>query len=304
MSFLQSEKIDDAKIAFDTRFNKALAELSVEERFWERLAMRIDTNVPTIGHKWLGDVPGLSKWVDTRSVGKLQAESFQVTVEDWASALEVDINDIKDDNLGLYAPKLSQMARKAFQHRLNLMMDYLANGFDTAKYGASFDGQALFADSHPHPGGGTYDNKMTATLDDSGAFAAALQLAREIKGDDGEPMGIRPSVLICGPKYEETALKLLVASTLANGATNVFANRMDLFISDKLTGDHDDKWFIADLRGDLKPLIFQVRQEIQPGEVTDGHDAFHKRKLYFGYDARYAVAYGAPFMIVGSDGTT
>lgn len=54
------------------------------------------------------------------------------------------------------------------------------------------------------------------------AYGAAREAMMAFKGDEGRPMGIRPTHLIVPPALEKEALEILSAERLANGATNVY----------------------------------------------------------------------------------
>lgn len=58
------------------------------------------------------------------------------------------------------------------------------------------------------------------TLDEAGLTAAYTAMC-ERKGDGGRPLGIKPTHLVVPPSLEIAALKLVNATTLANGADNV-----------------------------------------------------------------------------------
>lgn len=52
-------------------------------------------------------------------------------------------------------------------------------------------------------------------------LTAAYTAMRELKGDNGRPLGIRPTLLVVRPSQKIAADKLVSATTLANGADNV-----------------------------------------------------------------------------------
>lgn len=58
------------------------------------------------------------------------------------------------------------------------------------------------------------------TLDEAGLTAAYTEMTSR-KGDGGRPLGIKPNVLVVPPTLKFAAMKLVNATTLANGADNV-----------------------------------------------------------------------------------
>lgn len=73
-----------------------------------------------------------------------------------------------------------------------------------------------------------YASKANMTADN---YVAAREAMMKFKGDEGRPLGIKPTHLIVGPTLEEEARQLLVADRLANGASNVWAGSADLIVS-------------------------------------------------------------------------
>ncbi|NJR43931.1 hypothetical protein HC761_00100, partial [bacterium] len=63
-----------------------------------------------------------------------------------------------------------------------------------------------------------YGSKQTLN---AANFNAAYQALRRMKGDDGKPLGIRPTHLIVNPTNRVTALEIIQAERNAAGATNV-----------------------------------------------------------------------------------
>jgi phage major head subunit gpT-like protein len=66
---------------------------------------------------------------------------------------------------------------------------------------------------------------------DATAYAAARTAMMNIKGDNGKPLGIRPTLLVTTPANEQAALNVLQAERLANGATNVYRNTAKLLVT-------------------------------------------------------------------------
>lgn len=311
-SILNADKIAQAQIEFSAMFAQALDAQQKDDPVWDQLATQVNTTTKVTIHTWLGDVPGFREWKNERPIGRLAAENYQITTKRWANGLEVDEDDLEDDNLGLYAPRIRMLADKARIHKRNLLVDFLVKGFATTTYGAGYDGVAFFSDSHPDPAGGAVmDNKITATLDDSGAFYDALQKMREFRDLAGEPAGWEPTHLIYGPKNQVNVDALLLSESLASGASNPNFNRVQPLMSAKLSGAYDDYWFLVDLSKSVKPLIWQVRRAPQfrsVGHVGGGEETSYQQfltgQLYFGADARYNAGYGLWQAAIGSDGTT
>lgn len=304
--FLNQPNIADALVGFSTIFDQKLESLRKRDAKWFEMAMNVTSNGDVETHKWMGDVPPFEKWAGERKIGKVRGETYSIRNEDWANGLEVHQNDIDDDKLGLYAPRIGRLAAKAFIHQVNLMVDFLVNGFATTVYGAGYDGVSFFSTAHKDGDGPTYSNRLAPTLDDAGALDLAFQRLIEMVDENGEPWGVgitRP-VLLVGPSNQANARDILLRSNVANGASNPNYSRAELWVSPKIAGAHAAKWFLWDAGDEAKPLVFQQRRAVSMDSVTQGRDKFMKNVLLFGASGRYNVGYGFPQAIVGSDGTT
>lgn len=68
-------------------------------------------------------------------------------------------------------------------------------------------------------------SKQDLTADNYGAARAALM---SMKGDNGKPLGVRPTLLVVPPSLEAKGLAILQAEKNANGADNIYRNTAKL----------------------------------------------------------------------------
>lgn len=66
---------------------------------------------------------------------------------------------------------------------------------------------------------------------DATNFGAAFAALEGQKGDGGNPLGIKPDLLVCAPSQREAALELLNAERNAAGATNVWKGTVELLVT-------------------------------------------------------------------------
>ncbi|MDI3259690.1 MAG: Mu-like prophage major head subunit gpT family protein [Sinobacteraceae bacterium] len=62
-------------------------------------------------------------------------------------------------------------------------------------------------------------------------YAAARQAMMAFKSDEGRPLGIKPTLLVCGPSNEGAALEILKAERNASGATNIYRGTAELLVT-------------------------------------------------------------------------
>jgi len=311
---LNRDKVAATLIGFNTRFNQAFTEFrnSADMAAWMALASEIPSNTQIEQYNWMGTVPAFSEWTDRRKVSKLGNYKFSITNKKWANGIEVDQDDIDDDKLGIYEPKIRMLAEQAAIHRVNLLVNFLISGFATTNYGAAYDGLAFFSASHKDGQGPTQSNLLTATLDDSGAFDSAYKKMLLIQDENGEPAGFKPTHLLCGPNNRANARAAVMAQYGAYGASNTNFGEVQVIVSPKISGTTTENyWYLLDLAKPIKPLLLQMRREVafrQVGHLGQGGDQpmeqFMADKVFFGADARYNAGYGLWQCAVGSDGST
>ena len=82
---------------------------------------------------------------------------------------------------------------------------------------------------------------------------------------------------------------VLSATTTFKLASNVMKGIVDLYVTPFV--DPND-WFLFDTTGIIKPVILQVRKEIDFQSLLTGQEAFMRKKLFFGVDWRGMVGWG------------
>jgi phage major head subunit gpT-like protein len=261
-------------------------------------------------HTWLGTVPGFTEWLGDRKLGSLRADGFSLKNRKWSNGLRVDRDTIVDDKLGLVRPRIQMLAMKARQHRPQLMVEVLANGFDGADpeigSGLAYDGAFLFSDSHKDGDGPQQSNLGTAALDHA-AYGAARRQMRKLVDEYGDPLAVTPSHLLVGPDLEDVGRMILEREDMVeSGATvrNIYRGSAELLVSPRLVGPWARYWFLADLTKPVRPLILQIREEIQFAalEEMNNDPAFMRDEHKFGANARYAVGPGLWQLVYGSRG--
>jgi len=311
-SILDQGKFDAANHGFRVMFDETLASAD-DMALANLLATTFQSSSSDETYTWLGAAPTLKPWMNAdadsqatggseRVISKLRSSSYVVKNLRWANGIEVDEQDFEDDKLGLIGMRVRSMAQAAAAHYVQLLIDLLTGGFSQNGY----DAVPFFSATHPNGDAGTFDNLMTATLDDSLAYDTAYKKMLSMKNENGDPAGVRPTHLVVGPDYRTTALALLVAEVGVSGASNVNANSAELIVSPRLSGAHAAKWFLLDLSKPIRPLVLQIRQPLLfvPMTRLDDEIRFLRGKFMMGVEGRHNAGYGLPQYAVGSNGST
>ena len=260
---------------------------------WEKHAMLIHSGHHTETHNWLGRVGAMKEWVDEKTLDALRGFDFAVKNRDWENTIEVDRNDIEDDMLGLYTPRIQDLGMRAKQHPDSLLSTRRKNGHTTLGY----DGQNFYDTDHAEGASGAQSNKLTGTgttaakvRDD--LFAAKAQF-RKFKDDRGEPfildMGDMQVEAVVPPDLDK------VFNELNNPAPGSIVPKTPIpYLVDARLTDVDD-WYLDFIGYPIKPFLYQLRKAINFVALDDpnaSESVFMKKKLAYGVEGRYEVHYG------------
>lgn len=304
--------LDAARIAFHAAFLENLG--LPEDLPLEELLTEVPSTTTLEEWEWLSDLPAFDEWTADRILATMGAFKLQVRNKDWSSGLALNENNIKDDKLQLFAMQIGMLARKAKQHRSVFAAQLLINGFDGAQYpktsnGLAYDGKFFFDTTRV-----TGSNRHAVALDLTGAglVNAEKLMGLQTSYDLTEKLRLRGTHLIVGPALYSIADQLMGSELLANTAgtatqSNYFKGRYQIIREPWLSGPYANYWFLADLTQGVKPLLFQMREEISTsavlgaqGTTNDSVPRFQKRQLWFGAEARYNIAYLEPRLMVGA----
>ncbi len=266
---------------------------------YKDLATRIVSTSDTETYRWLGSVPRMREWGTGRVAKGLGNESYSVENLKYESTIEVDRDEISDDQTGQIRIRVGEMAQRAATHKDYLIAQLLNNG-GSAGYTA-YDGVTFFGDAHVSGSSGSQDNNLTSpavSVDDptvvefKTALKQAISSMMAFKDDQGEPLAIGATGLVCvvPPTMFFNALEAINA-TVINNTTNVVSG-VARVISMPWLNDAS-AWYLLKTDGVIRPFIFQDREAVEFGSLTeDSEDGFKREKYLYGVRARYSVAYG------------
>ncbi|MER3383305.1 Mu-like prophage major head subunit gpT family protein [Pectobacterium aroidearum] len=109
---------------------------------------QISTKVPSTTksnvYPFLGSFPSLREWVGERVIKSLSAYSFSIENRKFESTISISREDIEDDNIGMVASMVSDMADASAHHPDELLFELIKQGFNKKCY----DGQPFFSPTH------------------------------------------------------------------------------------------------------------------------------------------------------------
>jgi len=309
LSTVQQEKLTDAFTGYHALFKKSRGRPSKAAEQVAILTMRTPSGTAVEEYSWLDTIPSMHKWQGERRVKKLRANGFRVPNEDYESTIVIANNDIDDDRLGVYQPRIAAMPGRYPVLQLNLVAALLNGGFTTTgPGGACYDGKAFFSTAHVN-GSGSKSNKLTKALSSSNPsdnFEAGMTMLQKMTDEEGEPLNLgldsERLYLVVPPDLRATARAIVGAKTLSGGGDNPNWGQAKVMV---LSGLGATKWMLIDAAmEDQKPVLFQDRKKLQSSDSRNGDGAFLTGNVMFGTHARCAMAYANWYTAIGSDGTT
>ena len=197
---------------------------------------------------------GMKEDTGEPEAGAIRVEEVVQRVKRWYDAFSMSVDDFNNDKLDLYRSQIEDMAESYMEHRTLLATAVLESGFSSNSY----DGQPFFSTSHRLLGvpGQTQSNLVTGGFGET-TLKKALELLGRMRNDNGRILGLRGTHLIVPPELEYDARKLVEATLIGGGDTNILAGRLTVVTNPFLTAA--DKVYVLDAsRRMRKPVIFHL----------------------------------------------
>lgn len=296
---ITNSTLDSLRVAFSMAFDDSFRRAPVQyDKLCHVAQSSSRSNIYGIMHQQVK----LEEWVAPRTVTDLEEKSFELVNKKYQAAVEVRREHIEDDILGMYTgsrfPQLGEAAAKLPDQLLRDTLQSASGAGPTA-----FDGTALFSNSRDY-GGGTIDNLDTGALtaDNINTFWST---GASWKDADGEPLGVMFTHLVVPPQLRRAALEVVDATTRVVGSTNTTTNIdnvmqgwLDVVVMPELAND-PGVYYLMDLSGSMKPLIFQERTKPELTSMQDLNNPVVFAQDVFSWGVRYrcVMGAGAPHLI-------
>jgi len=151
--------------------------------------------------------------------------------------------------------------------------------------GICYDTLPFFSASHTM-GTATYANVATGKLD-SNTILAGFAFMESIKNPEGVSLGIRPTMLVCGPQNRANAILALDNQLNDGGGSNSTYKIVPYMVLSEIS---DASWYLLDVSAPLKPFIAQIAED-GLYEASNDH-RFIKDMSLFGTKSFLNAGYG------------
>lgn len=270
--------------------------------FWPKLATRTQSQHQSQVYGAMARLPAMREWLGPRLFNNIVGHAFTIVNRTFEDSVSVGREEIEDEQLGWATMTLQELGRAGAKWPDQL----LATAIQTNPVG--FDGLAYFHDAHTLDPGGTQDNLFALPLN-AANYADVREAMMAFRGEDGEPLGVRPNLLVVPPQLELVARQILNADIIADpagvaaGVSNVLKGSAELLVIPELSNEAT-AWYLFDTTRALKPWIWQVRRDVQLTARTNLQDdnVFNLNRFEWGIDGRGNIGPGPWFL--GAQGNT
>ena len=278
-------------------FKQALDEAFAEFTLWKEIASLYPSTTDKETYAWMGAVATMNEWKDQRQYQAMKAYDYTLTNKHYEGTIEIDRDAYEDDKYGIMNPRIQGLARRAIRHYNQMVASQLDDGATLLAY----DAGAFFKTNRTIGSSGTIDNLKTGAYSGSSAeiltaMALAYQTMMAYKDDKGVPMGLEPDTIVCSG-----TMKLAILNALLPGVAGTTRPEAGIFSPSRVFAtpwvdlDTDD-WYVLCTKAEVKPLIFQLRKDVEFVSLTspDNDHVFKNKTFLYGVDDRFAVGYGDP----------
>lgn len=266
--------------------------------FYPELVSEVPSNSRENLYGWMQKLPRMREWLGDRVYHNLAASEYIIRNKKWELSVKVGREDFEDDSYGIYNPVVQDIGQQARMHPDDLIADLLLNG--EALLGT--DGQNHFDTDHSvnprRASMGTQSNYFASGKALNAAnFAIVRASMMGLKGEDGKPLKVRPTMLVVPPSLEVTAKEIVQNTLVTQGGTNVLQGMAKVIVIDDLEAE-PDAWYLMDGRRPIKPLVYQKRRATNFVALTALTDerVVHYDEYVWGADCRDNAGYGPWFL--------
>lgn len=257
--------------------------------FGDRIATTIQSTHGTEVHGWMQRILKMREWLGPRLLQNLNTHDYTLTNKTFENSVSVGVNEIEDDSLGVYEPLFSEMGRTARKWKDQQLKTLIQAGTS----GLGFDGVAYFASTHDLDPAGNQSNNFTSSALSATNFDTVWAAMASYTGEDGEPLGVMPNLLVVPPQLAKEAREIVAAEYGSSGATNVLKGVAEVLVVPELANEAST-WYLMDTTKGIKPFIFQNRQSPTLTSMTNLNDpnVFERDAFVWGLKARGVAGYG------------
>lgn len=278
--------IEALNVGFNKRFQEGYSETP---EYSSQMTTTIPSNAKSETYGWMTRLLKMRKWDGPRLIQNLNTASYSLVNDKYENTVGVPVDDYEDDTLGVYNPLFSELGRTTRKWPDQLFKTVIQEGISEN----SFDGVPFFATTHPVDPAGNQANTFTSSALNATNFDTVRSAMRSYTGEDGEPLGVDPGLLVVPPQLEKAALEIVAAERNASGASNVLVGTARVLVVPELANE-PTVWYLMDVSKGIRPFVWQLRKSPELVNKTrmDSDNVFNDDQFLWGIKGRGAMGYG------------
>lgn len=252
-------------------------------------------------YNWLAQIAGFRRWDGPRKFWPVIQNGYALSNVDWEDSLEMSRDDFEDNQYLQQSELFQIMGNNAAYHPQRQLASMLM-GYATAD--GCWDGKKYFATDHPvdprDAAKGTYSNLYTNTLTPANLALVRAAMVR-YKDQANQILALPPDTIVVGSDQSVTAEQIVAAmfvptisgASLQSTDKVIMRFKYNVLEIPELT--ETGIWYLARLRGPIKPMIFQKRTEPVVQFINDLQSAYCKINRAVQLGADYRAGFGWTF---------
>jgi phage major head subunit gpT-like protein len=296
---------------------------------WKNFASVIPSSGSQNVYGWTGMLPKMRLWKGSRVVVQANPQTYTLVNMPFEHTLSIDRFHLDDDLFGIYYRQIPDQARQVRREPDYASRDLLEalGDFSSSVQQSGLDGLTAFSTAHPvniyAPALGTYVNdflgggvtvsgRLIGGAFSPTALATVVEYQMTLPGEDGEPLGIMPG-LIMVPAALKLEAELVIKSMFfappawgtITGQVGAADNPLRRFGVDPLVNPYLKsltRWYSMDVSKSFKPLIYQIREApvYTPRVNEQDPTVFDLHRYLWGVWSRFAIGWSYSFLFARS----
>lgn len=272
----------------------------------------VQTGAKTTVIPILTGFPRLREWLGEKHFKDLRAQAVSIEMRKYEKSIRLDRLDVELDPQNIVDPAINGF----LSTNKNDIEDVLVTKL-LANTWTGYDGVTLLNDAHPFSNS-TGDNLTTAAFSAT-TWRAAVRAMALFADEQGNPLRVRPNLVVVGPAQEGIAKDVLASERIVpvsnagvpDASANVVAAVVfpnyypgadaGLIVSPWITGN---QWFAMDTtKVGLRPILRVLHKELHPEMLGPGMKTDHEflaDEYLYSVQGDFAHAPGLWQLIYGS----
>ncbi|MFT6659912.1 Mu-like prophage major head subunit gpT family protein [Maritalea sp.] len=267
------------------------------------VAMKVSSSEASEDYGWLGAVPAMGEFHNSRSPAEIKEHSFSLANKDFDNSITFKKKDIRRDKKGMIRLRVNDLIGRAEDLSASLISTLILNGATSLCY----DGEYFFDTDHPAGDGQTQSNKITfdavapaapTVTEFEEAVLKGIQTLVGLKDEQGQPINQSATkfTIQVPVGFLGVALKALKAVLGDGGKSAVIPAIKGDFSIDVIPNPRlswTDTFVMYRTDSEVKPFILQEEEALEPFAIAEGseYEKLNKEHMY-GVDWAGNVGYG------------